>query len=100
MALTALWDQQMKRLELDKLFKKHKTEFSAMAVDAYAFTKKFLEKSKEPVRQDDVEPFLTAQLELNDPLRSHLDAKKKTQAYWPKRFACYIIDNQWTELTK
>jgi hypothetical protein len=99
-ALTALWDQQIKAIELDKLLKKRRAEYKAMAVDAYAFAKKFLDKSKEPVRQDDVEPLLTAQLELDGFLKSHLDGKKKTQAYWPKRFAYYVIDSLWEEISK
>jgi len=98
-ALTALWDQQMKAIDLDKLFERHRAEYKAMAVEAYKYTALVLRSSGEPVRQDDVVLHLQAQIELDDALKAHLDSKKKTQQYWPKRFTFLVVDRLWPELT-
>jgi hypothetical protein len=100
MALTALWDQQMKAIELDKLFDKRRAEYKAMAIEAYAYTKSILKASGESVRQDDVALHLQAQIELDEALKAHLDKKKKAQQYWPKRFTFLILDRLWEELDK
>lgn len=98
MALTALWDQQMKAIELDKLFERHRSEYKAMAIEAYKYTALALKSSGETVRQDDVALHLQAQIELDDVLKAHLDGKHKTQQYWPKRFTFLVLDRLWPEL--
>jgi len=100
MPFNALWDQQCKAIELDKLFKAHRDEYKAMAQFAYDYTKEILKTSGEPVRQDDVAAHLQAQIELDPNLKAHLDKKKKTQQYWPKRFTFLVVDYLWEELSK
>lgn len=99
MALSALWDQQMKAIELDKLFENHRDYYKAMAFDAFNYTKTILEGSGEPVRQDDVAPHLQAQIELDPTLKVHLQRKRKAQQYWPKRFTFLVVDRLWEEMT-
>jgi len=99
MALTALWDQQMKAIGLDKLFDHNRAAYKAMAVEAYNYTAFALKSSGELVRRDDVALHLQAQIELDDVLKAHLDGKKKAQQFWPKRFTFLVVDRLWPELT-
>ena len=94
----ALSLQKLKRLDdasLVELFEQDKKLWTAMAKDAYSYTRKFIGGE---VRPDDVAPTLVPALEVSDRLRTYLAARKLTQNYWFLWFAELIVDRLWPEL--
>ena len=94
----ALSLQKLKRLgdaSLVELFEQDKKLWTAMAKDAYSYTRKFIGGE---VRPDDVAPTLVPALEVSDRLRTYLAARKLTQNYWFLWFAELIVDRLWPEL--
>jgi hypothetical protein len=90
--------QKLKRLEdagLVELFDADRKLWTAMAKDAYAYTRKFIAGA---VRPDDVSPTLVPALEVSDRLRTYLAARKLTQNYWYLWFAELIVDRLWSDL--
>jgi hypothetical protein len=90
--------QKLKRLEdasLGGLFEEDRKLWSAMAKDAYAYTRKFIGGE---VRPDDVVPTLVPALEVSDRLRTYLASRKLTQNYWYTWFAELIVDRLWPDL--
>jgi hypothetical protein len=90
--------QKLKRLEdagLVRLFDDDRKLWTAMAKDAYAYTRKFVGAE---VRPDDVVPTLVPALEVSDRLRTFLAEKKLTQNYWYTWFAELMIDRLWSDL--
>ena len=69
--------------------------WTAMAKDAYAYTKRFIGAE---VRPDDVVPTLVPALEVSDRLRTFLASRKLTQNYWYTWFAELIVDRLWADL--
>ena len=89
---------KLKRLEdagLVGLFDTDAKLWSAMAKDAYAYTRRFIGAD---VRPDDVVPTLVPALEVSDRLRTFLAEKKLTQQYWYTWFAELIVDRLWDGL--
>ena len=94
----ALSLNKLKRLEdagLVGLFEADAKLWSAMATDAYGYTRKFIGSE---VRPDDVVPTLVPALEVSDRLRTFLAQKKLAQQYWYTWFAELIVDRLWDGL--
>jgi hypothetical protein len=90
--------QKLKRLgdaSLVGLFEEDQKLWTAMAKDAYAYTRKFIGAD---VRPDDVVPTLVPALEVSDRLRTYLASRKLTQNYWYTWFAELIVDRLWSGL--
>jgi hypothetical protein len=89
---------KLKRLEdagLAELFDDDRKLWTAMAKNAYAYTRKFVGAE---VRPDDLVPTLVPALEVSDRLRTYLAARKLTQNYWYVWFAELIVDRLWGDL--
>jgi hypothetical protein len=89
---------KLKRLEdsgLAGLFEDDRNLWTAMAKDAYGYTRKFIGLE---VRPDDVVPTLVPALEVSDRLRTFLAERKLTQNYWYTWFAELIVDRLWDRL--
>ena len=94
----ALSLNKLKRLEdasLSELFEDDRKLWSAMAKDAYAYTRKFVGTE---VRPDDLVPTLVPALEVSDRLRTYLARRKLAQNYWYTWFAELIVDRLWSDL--
>lgn len=94
----ALSLNKLKRLTdagLVELFEDDGKLWTAMAKDAYAYTKKFIGAE---VRPDDVVPTLVPALEVSDRLRTFLASRRLTQNYWYTWFAELIVDRLWPDL--
>jgi hypothetical protein len=94
----ALSLNKLKRLDdagLVRLFEDDGKLWTAMAKDAYAYTRRFVGAE---VRPDDVVPTLVPALEVSDRLRTYLAQKKLTQNYWYTWFAELMIDRLWAQL--
>jgi len=94
----ALSLNKLKRLDdagLVGLFDGDRKLWTAMAKDAYAYTRKFVGAD---VRPDDVVPTLVPALEVSDRLRTFLAGRKLTQNYWFVWFAELIVDRLWPAL--
>jgi hypothetical protein len=77
------------------LFEEDRKLWTAMATDAYRYTKKFIGAQ---VRPDDVVPTLVPALEVSDRLRTYLAARKLSQNYWYTWYAELIVDRLWSDL--
>ena len=89
---------KLKRLEdagLVGLFEEDRKLWTAMAKDAYAYTRKFIGADPRP---DDVAPTLVPALEVSDRLRTYLASRRLTQQYWYLWFAELIVDRLWPDL--
>jgi len=94
----ALSLNKLKRLTdagLVELFEADRKLWTAMAKDAYAYTRKFIGAE---VRPDDVVPTLVPALEVSDRLRTYLASRKLTQQYWYTWFAELVVDRLWGDL--
>jgi hypothetical protein len=94
----ALSLNKLKRLSdagLVEFFEEDRRLWTAMAKDAYAYTRKFIGKE---VRPDDVVPTLVPALEVSDRLRTYLAGRKLAQNYWYTWFAELIVDRLWSDL--
>ena len=94
----ALSLNKLKRLSdagLVEFFEEDRKLWTAMAKDAYAYTRKFIGKE---VRPDDVVPTLVPALEVSDRLRTYLAGRKLAQNYWYTWFAELIVDRLWSDL--
>jgi hypothetical protein len=94
----ALSLNKLKRLGdagLVELFEEDQKLWSAMAKDAYGYTRKFIGTE---VRPDDVVPTLVPALEVSDRLRTFLAGRKLTQQYWYTWFGELIVDRLWSDL--
>jgi hypothetical protein len=94
----ALSLNKLKRLTdagLVELFEEDSKLWTAMAKDAYAYTKRFIGTD---VRPDDVVPTLVPALEVSDRLRTFLASRRLTQNYWYTWFAELIVDRLWPDL--
>ena len=94
----ALSLNKLKRLSdagLVEFFEEDRKLWTAMAKDAYGYTRKFIGKE---VRPDDVVPTLVPALEVSDRLRTYLAARKLAQNYWYTWFAELIVDRLWSDL--
>jgi len=89
---------KLKRLEdagLAELFEHDRKLWTAMAKNAYAYTRKFVGAE---VRPDDVVPTLVPALEVSDRLRTFLAQKKLTQNYWYTWYGELLVDRLWDDL--
>ena len=94
----ALSLNKLKRLGdagLTELFEVDRKLWTAMAKDAYGYTRKFIGAE---VRPDDVVQTLVPALEVSDRLRTFLAGRKLTQNYWYTWFAELIVDRLWADL--
>jgi hypothetical protein len=80
---------------LVELFDEDRKLWTAMAKDAYSYTRKFIGAD---VRPDDVVPTLVPALEVSDRLRTYLASRKLTQRYWYEWFAELMVDRLWSDL--
>ena len=78
---------------LVELFEGGRKLWTAMARDAYSYTRKFIGAD---VRPDDVVPTLVPALEVSDRLRTYLASRKLTQRYWYEWFAELMVDRLWS----
>jgi hypothetical protein len=89
---------KLKRLtdaSLVGLFEEDRKLWTAMAKDAYTYTRKFIGGE---VRPDDVVPTLVPALEVSDRLRTYLASRKLTQNYWFVWYAELMVDRLWSDL--
>ena len=94
----ALSLNKLKRLTdagLVELFEEDLKLWTAMAKDAFGYTRKFIGTD---VRPDDVVPTLVPALEVSDRLRTFLASRKLTQNYWYTWFAELVVDRLWPDL--
>ena len=94
----ALSLNKLKRLGdagLVEFFDEDRKLWTAMAKDAYGYTRKFIGAE---VRPDDVVPTLVPALEVSDRLRTYLAERKLSQNYWYTWFAELIVDRLWADL--
>ena len=94
----ALSLNKLKRLTdagLVELFENDLKLWTAMAKDAFGYTRKFIGTD---VRPDDVVPTLVPALEVSDRLRTFLASRKLTQNYWYTWFAELVVDRLWPDL--
>jgi hypothetical protein len=94
----ALSLNKLKRLgdaSLVELFEQDRKLWTAMAKDAYGYTRRFVGGE---VRPDDVVPTLVPALEVSDRLRTYLASRKLSQNYWYTWFAELIVDRLWSDL--
>ena len=94
----ALSLNKLKRLGdagLVELFEVDRKLWTAMAKDAYSYTRKFVGAE---VRPDDVVPTLVPALEVSDRLRTYLASRNLTQNYWYVWFAELLVDRLWPDL--
>jgi hypothetical protein len=94
----ALSLNKLKRLDdagLVRLFADDEKLWTAMAKDAYGYTRRFVGAD---VRPDDVVPTLVPALEVSDRLRTFLAQRKLTQNYWYTWFAELMVDRLWSRL--
>jgi hypothetical protein len=94
----ALSLNKLKRLEdagLVQLFDEDERLWSALAKDAYGYTRTFVGSD---VRPDDIVPTLVPALEVSDRLRTFLAQRKLTQNYWYTWFAELMVDRLWSRL--
>jgi len=77
------------------LFDEDRKLWTAMAKDAYSYTRKFIGAE---VRPDDVVPTLVPALEVSDRLRTYLAERRLNQQYWYTWFAELIVDRLWADL--
>ena len=80
---------------LVELFEEDRKLWTAMAKDAYSYTRTFIGAD---VRPDDVVPTLVPALEVSDRLRTYLASRKLTQRYWYEWFAELMVDRLWSDL--
>ena len=100
MALTLQKLQDLEEAGLVDLLESKQDLFGRMAEHAFDYTKEFVTRTGEDVRQDDVLPVLTPVLEVCEPLRDHLAERHLRQKYWYERFGELLIDRLWPELIK
>ena len=100
MALTAESVQQLGNASLIDFFNNNRPLYLAKAKRAYGYAAEYVKDSGEKVRVDDVAAPLVLALKVGDPVINYLGKKKLAQKYWYDRFADYILDQVWTELTK
>jgi hypothetical protein len=99
MALNRVRELALGDAKLTELFAGDKNAlWRQLATDAYDFAAKPILESQHDVRQDDVIPALVIALQISEPLRNYLAAKKLTQKYWYEWFAELIVDRLWDQL--
>jgi hypothetical protein len=97
MALTLEAEQRLDAAGLVGLFNQHKSTWK----DAAKQTKQFVEGNFPTgalIRRDDVAKALFPILEVNETLRTCLDANKLRGKFWVKDFVDLIIDKTWDQL--
>ena len=95
MALSLNKPKHLTDAGLVELFDEDLKLWTAMAKDAYSYTRKFIGTE---VRPDDVVPTLVPALEVSDRLRAFLASRKLTQNYWYTWYAELIVDRLWPDL--
>lgn len=95
MALSLNKEKRLGDAGLTELFEADRKLWTAMAKDAYGYTRKFIPTR---VRPDDVVPTLVPALEVSDRLRTYLASRKLSQQYWYTWFAELIVDRLWSDL--
>ena len=99
MALTLKVEQRLKALSLTTLYTDHEDLWRDMADHVYLFVRDNF-PAHSVVRPDDVRTALRVPLEVDPTLLDYLKGKKKRENYWIDYFGDYIIDKQWTHLTR
>jgi hypothetical protein len=100
MALTAEEIQDLRNASLTRFFELNQGLYLAKARSAYDYARAYVDAAGEHVRVDDVAGPLVLALKVGDPLIEYLASRKLTQNYWYNKFADYILDYFWEELTK
>jgi hypothetical protein len=100
MALTLEKEQRLRNAGLFDLFEKENPLWTAMAKEAYSYTKLYVERAKAQVRMDDVVGPLSEALRVTSTLAEYLDERKLKEKYWVEWFAELIVEKLWNELKK
>lgn len=100
MALTAAKVKDLEDKGFLGLFDEHRELWEIKAKEAYAYAKKLVAPSGEPVRPDDVLPLLVPALLLVKQFRDFLEDNRLTQKYWRDYFGEFILDRLWEGLAK
>jgi len=98
MALTLPKLQRLERAGLVKHFTDNEAMWTAQAKDAYDYIKKGF--SGEKVRPDDVHAALLSIVDVDKPLRKHLDANRLSQRYYLLDFTSLVLDRTWDAISK
>jgi hypothetical protein len=100
MALTLEKEQRLRNAGFFDLFEREKSLWTAMAREAYSYTKLYVERAKAQVRMDDVVGPLAEGLRVTGTLAEYLDARKLKEKYWVEWFGELIVEKLWSELRK
>jgi hypothetical protein len=100
MALTLEKEQRLRNAGFFDLFEKEKPLWTAMAQEAYGYTKLYVGRAKAQVRMDDVVGPLAEALKVTGTLEEYLDEKKLKEKYWVAWFGELIVEKLWNELKK
>ncbi|MGI9092189.1 MAG: hypothetical protein ACR2FF_01805 [Mycobacteriales bacterium] len=98
MALTAAHEQRLKDAGLVKFFEDNRAAYRALAVNAFDYTRRYVEGEDLPVRVDDVAAALELALRVSNRFEAYLASHRLTQQYWFSYFADLILDRLWSEL--
>jgi hypothetical protein len=99
MSLTESKQKDLRDKEFDKLFEKHKKEWSAITTNAYNSAKDHICNGRDP-RQDDVLKMLMPMLEPNETLRKHQEEKHARYKHFREAFAEFLIDDHYSKIGK
>jgi hypothetical protein len=100
MALTLEKEQRLRNAGFFDLFEKERPLWTAMAQEAYSYTKLYVGRAKAQVRMDDVVGPLAEALKVTGTLEEYLDEKKLKEKYWVAWFGELIVEKLWNELKK
>jgi hypothetical protein len=98
MALTAAKVKDLEDNGFPDLFEEHQELWEAKAREAYAYAKKLVEPTGEPVRPDDVLELLVPALVLAEEFRDFLEDNRLRQKYWRSYFGEFVLDKLWEDL--
>lgn len=99
MSLTESKVKDLQDKKFDKLFEKHKAEWTEITTNAFETARDNICGGKEP-RQDDVLKMLMPMLEPNETLRKHQEEHHARFKMFREAFAEYMIDIYYRNLGK
>ena len=98
MALTLVVEQRLEDAGLVNLFSTNEEMWRNVARRALEFVRRDF-PGEATVRRDDVAGALIGVIEVNEVLRSYLNANKLRGKFWKTNFADLIIDRVWTTIS-
>lgn len=91
MSLTESKVKDLEDKKFDRLFDKHKAEWTEITNDAFEVARDTICDGRHP-RQDDVLKMLLPMLEPNETLRTHQEEHRARFKHYREAFAEYMID--------